>query len=118
MSLDFYDYNGTPIAYTDDETHIFTFSGEPVAYIDGDSVYSFRGSHIGRFDSGLIRDNGGDVVFFTDGASGGPLKPLKKLKPLKGLKKLKPLKGLKVIKPLKPLNSSSWSALSDEQFFA
>ncbi|RAS23615.1 MULTISPECIES: 4-fold beta flower protein [unclassified Pseudomonas] len=31
MSLDFYDRNGTPVAYTDDGEHIFTFSGRPVA---------------------------------------------------------------------------------------
>lgn len=118
MSLDFYDGEGNPVAYSDDGQHVFSFSGRPVAYLSQNSVYSFTGAHLGWFEGGLVRDNSGDVVFFTDGATGGPLKPLKKLKPLKGLKGLLPLKGLKALKPLKPLPSLSWSAISGEHFFS
>ena len=117
MSLDFYDSKGNAIAYTDDGEHIFTFGGRAVAYISQDSIYSFSGAHLGRFENGLIRDNNGDVAFFTDGATQGPLKPLKSLKPLKGLKELKPLKGLKELRPLKPLSSLGWSRSSGEGFF-
>lgn len=117
MSLDFYDLNGNPIAYTDDGEHVFTFSGHPVAYFHDGSVYSFNGRHLGRFNNGLIRDNDGQVVFFSEAATGGPIKPLRKLKPLKGQKQLKPLKGLRSLRPLKPLDSMSWSALSGDQFF-
>lgn len=117
MSLDFYDSNGKPIAYTDDGEHIYTFSGRPVAYINQDSIYSFSGKYLGRLENGMIRDNDGCVALFSQNATGGPLKPVKQLKPLKGLKALKSLKGLKELKPLKPLSSSTWSRLSGEQFF-
>jgi hypothetical protein len=117
MSLDFYDVKGAPVAYSDDGEHIYTFSGRPVAYLHDGSVYSFAGTHLGRFANGLVRDNDGNAVFFSEGASGGPLKPLRQLKPLKGLKQLMPLKGLRGLRPLKPLDSLSWSGLSGEHFF-
>lgn len=117
MKLDFYDSDGNAIAYSDDGEHIYTFSGRPVAYLHSGSIYSFSGDHLGRFENGLIRDNDGHVAFFSQGSTGGPLKPVRKLKPLKGLKQLKPLKGLRQLRPLKPLNSLSWSRLSGDQFF-
>ena len=117
MSLDFYDSKGNPIAYTDDGEHIYTFAGKPVGYLHEGSVYSFSGRHLGRFNNGIVRDNDGHAAFFSEGASGGPMKPLRKLKPLKGLKQLRPLKGLRELRPLKSLDSLSWSQLSGEQFF-
>jgi hypothetical protein len=109
MSLDFFDSNGQPYAYSDDGETIFTFTGQPIAHIAGDSIYSFSGAHLGFFEAGQVWDHSGSVLLYTDGAAGGPMKPLKALKPLKGLKQLKPLKGLKELKPLKALKSMSWS---------
>jgi hypothetical protein len=117
MPLDFYDSNGRPYAYSDDGEIIFTFGGRPVAYIDGGSVYSFNGRHLGFLENGQIWDQSGSAVLYTDGASGGPMKPLKALKPLKGLKQLKPLKGLKELKPLKPLKGMTWSQFPPESMF-
>lgn len=117
MSLDFYDMNGNPIAYVDDGEHVYTFDGRPVAYLSGDSVYSFTGQHLGRFENGLIRDNHGGVAFFTDGSSGGPIKPIKKIKPIKGIKQIRPIKGIKQIKPIKPIAGLNWSQFSGNQFF-
>jgi hypothetical protein len=117
MALDFYDSAGSPYAYSDDGETIYTFSGKPIAHISGDSVYSFSGRHVGFFENGQIWDHSGAVVLFTDGATGGPIKPLKSLKPLNSLKELKPLKGLKELKPLKTLKGMSWSTLVPEQIF-
>jgi hypothetical protein len=115
--IDFYDRHGNPIAYSDDGEHIYTFDGHPAAYFHNGLIYSFSGSHLGRFANGLARDNDGNTVFFTEEASGGPVKPLRKLKPLKGLRRLKPLKGLRDLRPLKSLDSMSWSELSGLHFF-
>lgn len=117
MALDFYDSTGRPYAYSDDGETIYTFSGKPIAYISGDSLYSYSGKHLAFFEKGQIWDHSGSVLLFTDGASGGPMKPLKALKPLKGLKELKPLKGLKELQPLKALKSMSWSNLAQEELF-
>ena len=117
MSQDFYDRSGTPIAYTDDGVHLFTFGGSPVGYFHDDSLYSYTGQHLGRITNGLIRDNRGQVVFFSNNATGGPMRPLCQLKPLKGLKQLKPLKSLRQLQPLRPMLGSSWSQLSGQQLF-
>lgn len=116
--MDFYDNMGRPVAYTDDNGHIFMFEGQPVAYLHGNSVYSFRGQHLGWFSDGWIRDERGACVLFSGAASGGPLRPLKQLKPLKGLRQLMPLKGLRQLAPLRPLNSLGWSQILGTQFFA
>lgn len=41
MSLDFYDSNGRPYAYSDDGETIYSFTGIPIAYISDDSIFSF-----------------------------------------------------------------------------
>ena len=117
MILDFYDKSGTPIAYSDDGEHIYTFGGKPVGYFSSGSVYAFSGKHLGRFENGLLRDNKGNVALFSQEASEGPIKPIKQIKPIKGIKQIRPVKGIKQIKPIKPISTLGWSPLSGKQFF-
>lgn len=109
MSLDFYDRAGNARIYTDDGKHLFSWAGQPVAYFHGDHVYLFNGMHFGRLKNGWIIDDQGRRVLFSAGATGGPQKPLRRLKPLKGLRQLKPLKGQRQLSPLPPLTSNSWT---------
>lgn len=115
--ISFYDKNGKPIAYSEDDVHIFLFTGEPRAYIDGISIYSYPGKHIGWFIDGWIRDHSGNCVMFSEKASGGPIKPIKQIKPIKGIKQIKPIKRIKQIKPILPIKSLSWSNVSGIVFF-
>ncbi len=117
MNSTVYDSNGRPVAYTEDDVHIYLFSGEPVAYLDNGSVYSFSGRHLGRFENGCIRDNNGQCVFFTENATGGPMKPMEMMKPMKSMEQMKPMKGMKEMRPMRPMDSLSWSELSGEHFF-
>jgi hypothetical protein len=117
MDRIYFDQQGTPVAYSEDGDTIFLFSGEPVAYHDGNSVYSYTGTHLGRFEEGLIRDNQGYVAFFTAEATGGPIKPIKQIIPIKGIKQIKPIRGIKQIKPIRAIDSLSWSPLSGVSFF-
>ena len=118
MTFTFYDNNGKPIAYTEDNIHIYLFSGKAVAYIDGDSIYNYNGNHLGFFENGWARDHDGACVFFTENASGvGPIKPIKRVKPIKGIKSIKPIKKIKQIRPLKPIKGLVWSQLSGINFF-
>ncbi|SRR5260221_6685803 len=117
MDLSYYDIRGAAIAYTDDGEGVFLFSGEPAAYHDGDSIYSYVGTHLGWFENGLIRDHDGHVVFFTEGAAGGPIKPIKQIKPIKSIKQIKPIRGIKQIKPIRAIDSLSWSPVSGVAFF-
>jgi hypothetical protein len=120
MSIVFYDYQGTAIAYCDDGEHIFTYAGRPAAYLKDGSVHAFSGAHLGRFENGLVRDNYGAVVFFTDTVTGTGLyivRPIRKIKPLKGTRQLVPSKQLTAAKPLKPVDAVTWSQASGERFF-
>lgn len=114
--MNFYDKCGRPVVYDDDG--IYSYSGKPLAYIDGDAVYSYRGLQLGWYDQGWIRDINGACVMFTEGAIGGPIKPIPMLSPLRCLKQLKPLKGVKQLKRIKPIYSIWWSSLSVERFFS
>jgi hypothetical protein len=117
MSLDFYDSNGRPYAYTDDGVHVFSFSGTPIAFISDDSIYSFSGVHIGYFNDGVIRDGRGDTLLFTADSTSGPMKPMKQMKPMKGMKQMKPMKGMKQMKPMRPMKTQGWSGYSPESLF-
>jgi hypothetical protein len=118
MQINFYDKTGKPTAYTEDRIHIYLFSGEAVGYLDGDSVFSYTGVHLGWFEDDWIRDHSGNCAFFTDETSGGgPVRPSRGTKPLKSVKSAKPAKGVKQVKPAKPGKSLFWSRLSGKQFF-
>lgn len=117
MTIDFYSKTGEPIAYTEDNEHIYLFSGAPVAYLSGDAVYAFSGQHIGWFEDGWIRDKKGSCVLFSAETHGGPIKPVKRIKPIKGVKRIKPIKGVRQIKSVKAVKGLSWSPLSGKQFF-
>ncbi|SHI96546.1 hypothetical protein SAMN02745671_02261 [Anaerovibrio lipolyticus DSM 3074] len=116
--MTFYDSTGRAVAYTEDNENIYLYSGDPVGYLYGNLVYSYKGTQLGRFENGWIRDKRGDCAFFTEAARGdGPTKPVKQVKPVKGLKKLMPIKGIRHVPFLKTVDSLSWSSLSDERFF-
>lgn len=115
--MTFFNRYGKPIAYSDDNVNIFAFNGQPLAYIFDDKVYAFNGRHLGWFWDGWIRDSQGYCVFFNEYATGGPLKPLKRLLPLKGLKRLLPLKGLRRMAGFRPIKRLAWSNYSDLEFF-
>ena len=115
--LVFYDQNGRPIAYCEDGEYIYLYSGTPVAYFYEDSIYSFKGKHLGRFSDGWLRDNDGNCALFTEDATSGVMKPMRKMRPIKKIKKVKPMKSIKKMKPMKKINKRSWSSYSSELFF-
>ena len=41
--MEFYNYEGKPIAYCEDKENIYLFSGQPVAYFYNDLVYGYNG---------------------------------------------------------------------------
>ena len=117
MSNDFFDQSGNPYAYSDDGIAIYAFDGTPIAYVDDDSIYSYDGRHVGYFHSGAILDGDGHTLLFTDGATGGPMKPMRLMKPLKSLKQMLPMKGMKQMKPMKPMFTLGWSQLMPKTIF-
>lgn len=117
MVTTFYNKHGVAIFYTEDQEHLYLYTGTPVGYFRDDSVYSFSGRHLGRFTDGWIRDNSGACVFFTEDASGGPVRPVRGIRPVRGVRGVKPVKGVRSVKPVRPVKSTSWSQFTSKDFF-
>lgn len=116
--MTFYDKNGKPIAYTEDDEYIFLFTGEPVAYLYDNTVYGYNGRQFGWFENGWVRDLHGSCVFFTENATGsGPVKPVKQVKPVKSVKRIKPVKCARHARRAKAAKCLGWSDLSGKHFF-
>lgn len=116
--LNFFNQIGEPIIYTDDNIHLFSFSGKPVAYIYGKLIYTFSGKHIGFFLDGWIRDLNGYCVFFSEIATGGVFKPLKKYLPFKSFKHFLPSKSFRQYPHPMTYKRNAWSRYSDLNFFS
>jgi hypothetical protein len=118
MPRTFYDRSGKPVAYTEDEVHIFLYTGYPAGYLYDSAVYSYTGRHLGMLRSGWIRDHTGACVFFTEEATGGgPPLPELQAKPRKLLKKAKPPKGRRETPPPRADDLTEWSGQAAETFF-
>ena len=113
----FYDRYGNPCCYSDDYVHIYSFGGKALGYIQNERVWNYGGCYLGMFRNNWVLDKYGNNLFFTENATGGPLKPLRKLAPLKSLKELRPLKSLRELPPLPPLQTYNWSNLDMNTFF-
>lgn len=113
----FYDKSGKAVAYVK-QNDIYSFGGKPIAYIDKDIyVYLFSGKHVGWVENGWIIDLSGNYVLFSDGASGGPTRPLKQILPIRSIRSIKPIKGIKEIHRVKPIKSNNWSRYTVDEFF-
>ena len=117
MMATFYNSQGSPIAYCEDEEHIYLFNGSPVAYFSGESVYGYNGSYLGWLQNGWIYDLSGRPLFHSETASGGPVRPVRQVSPVKAVRQVRPVKSVRAVRPVKPVRSLSWSPLSDEAFF-
>lgn len=118
MELTFYNKNGQPCCYCQDDEHLYTFGGQPVAYLHDESVYSFSGRHVGWFLNGWIYDSSGHALLFSEHATGGPGKPGRAGRPGKAGRAGRPAKGGRAGRPGRPGLSGSWSNVTVEAFFS
>lgn len=108
-TVKFYDQDGAAVAYLDEDGEtIYAWGGKPLAFVEGQDIFSFAGKHLGWLENGWVIDHDGGHSYFTENASGGPMKPLKQLQNLKGLKEFLPFKGFKEFVPFKPFRSNAW----------
>jgi len=116
--MTFYDHSGKAVAYLHSDTvSVYLYSGDPVAWVSGEYLYAYSGKYLGWLVDGWVIDRFGNRVFFTEEASGGPVRPVRNVKPVKGVRKVRPVRGVREVRPGHPVRSLSWSALSGEHFF-
>lgn len=118
MIITFYDRNGSAIAYSDDDVHVFLFDGEPVGYLEDDAMYSYPGELMGWFEGGWLRDKDGRCVAFSEQAQGGPPHAVAERKPHPALKQALPPQQRRDPRALRPIHSNAWSSLSATDFFS
>lgn len=116
--LTFYNPSGNAIAYLDDDDQsIYLYDGTPVAWLSDGSLFAYSGTYLGWFEDGWVYDRTGAPAFFTDDASGGPMKPVRAVSPVRGVRGVRPVRGVCEVTPVRPVRSTSWSDVSGSEFF-
>lgn len=113
-----YGPNGDVVAWLDSPDAIRALDGGVIGWLYGDAVYTTAGSHVGYFNDGLLRDNNGDVVAWIEGASGGPLKPIRSIRPVQPIRGIAPIRPIREIRNVRAMRSLSWSRMSIGQYLA
>jgi len=116
--VEFFNRSGEAVCYVQDGEHLYLWNGKPVGYIDSGRVFSFRGRVLGWMDNGWLYDRSNRPALFADGATGGPVKPARKVKPVKGVRGVRPVKGVRQVVHVRAVKSNSWSSYSDATYFS
>lgn len=98
------DRAGNRVAYLDAEraNTIFLSNGAPTAYVDGTSIYSFDGSHLGWMENGIIWNHEGEAI--------GLVKSAPALPASSSLWRNLPPRLMQDIEPLRPqFDATGWS---------
>lgn len=98
------------------EDRLVALNGRTVGRLYDDAVHREDGSHIGYFNEGVFRDNRGDTVAFIDGASGGPMKPMKHVRPVQPVQHVQPVRAVRHVRNVRAVRSLSWSPNSFDQY--
>lgn len=117
MHLEFFDKSGSAVVYTPDGTNLFLWNGDPVAYLIEGKAYSFKGKFLGWFEDGWLTDLKNVPALFSNGAVGGPLKPVRKVSQAKSVRRVLPVKSVRSVAKVRPVRSLSWSPVSNAAYF-
>lgn len=115
--MNFYDSNGNPIAYANEEGQIFLFDGRTIAYVQEESVYSYSGNHSGWFEDGWLIDHDGNHVLFSENSQGGPNTPMTKMPPMPAMPQMPPMPEMPEMPSMPPTRNLNWSSQSPQEFF-
>ena len=117
-----FDKNAQPVAYinyVNKDSTIYMWDGTPVAYLEeNEGVYRFDGRFLGWYEDGIVYDKEGYAVAAREGTLKGEISMVTPLPASpKEEKKGKPDKGVKESKPVLPQFENSWSKTSLTDFF-
>lgn len=108
-----YDAKGKVYGWVDRQTgRIINLRGKHVAFVDGDSVFSWNGKHIGWWQNDHIRNQSGQVAVFLRGASGlGPAIPALAATPARPAIAAVPARPALSARPARSARKTSWAPL-------
>ena len=106
-----YDQSGKVHAWLDTEReNILSLKGKHLAVLSDESVYDWRGHHIGWWLDGCIRDASNAAAYFiADAGSFGVVKPVKQVRPVQPVKAVAPVRPVRAVKPVRPVKRLAWS---------
>lgn len=113
--MDFYDQTGRASHYIGQNGTFYSWEGVPIGIVRDENLFDNRGRQIGRIYQGYLRDLSGNAVLFSDGASGGPLPPIKKIPPIKSIPRIPPIPAIPSIPRIPAIPTFNWSSSSIEQ---
>jgi hypothetical protein len=96
--------------------HFVALGGATVGWLYDDAVHSLRGNHVGYFTDGLFRDHAGRVVAFVDGATGGPVRPVRHVRPVQPVRHVRPVRPVRGVRQVRGVWSASWSSHSFDDY--
>ena len=115
--MEFFDRNGAAAVYAPDGEHLYAWDGRPVGYISDGRVYSYRGKLLGWMDNGWLYDRNNQPALFSAESTGGPVRPVRRVKPVKGVRGVRPVKSVREVAPVRNVRSLNWSGRADLSFF-
>lgn len=115
--MDFFDSSGEATCYSPDGQHLYLWDGTPVGYFSNDKVYTFSGRLLGWIEKGWLFDRSNRPALFSAKASGGPMRPMRKMKPMKSMRQMRPMKSTRQLAHMKPLRSINWSNCANTLYF-
>lgn len=107
--MEFFDRNGAAVVYSPDGEHLYAWDGRPLGYLYQDRIYNFGGTLIGWLQNGWIYDRANKPALFTAEATGGPVRPVRRVKPVKGVRGVRPVRGVRQVTPVRGVRSLNWS---------
>jgi hypothetical protein len=115
--MEYFDRTGRATCYSADGEHLYLWPGRPVGYLNSGRIYSFSGRLLGWVENGWLYDRHNRPALFSAEATGGPVKPVRKVKPVKGVRAVRPVKGVRQVAHVRSVKSLSWSASASADYF-
>ncbi len=115
----FYDQNGEAQFYLYKKEHFYHVDGTPIGYLhENKYVVGYNGEYLGWIYNGWVIDySDGSHAFFWEFASGGLVRPVRKVRPIRGIRAVRPIRSVRSIRPVRPLRSLSWTRKDIVEFF-
>jgi hypothetical protein len=115
--MDFYSMTGDVVCHLHTDHNYYLWNGQAVAYIVDDRVFGFNGRHLGWYENGWFYDRNNQPALFSADATGGPARPVRKVRPVRSNPQRKPPKAPRQIGLTKPPRSFEWSPAIGAAYF-